>query len=47
MLKLNTRYENFFTILKRGLLFKESLEEDIDILFSLTINGIAYGVIRR
>jgi hypothetical protein len=47
MLKLDTRYESFFIILKRGLLLKESLEEDINILFSLIINGIAYSVIRR
>jgi hypothetical protein len=46
MLRSGTRCEGFFAVLKRGLLLKESLEEDIDILFSLTVNGIAYGVVR-
>jgi hypothetical protein len=38
--------EGLFVIFKRGFLLKEALEENIYILLSLTIDGIAYSVVR-
>jgi hypothetical protein len=40
-------YKGFFVIFKRGFLLKKALKEDIYILLSLAIDGIAYSVVRR
>jgi hypothetical protein len=46
LVRSGTRCEGFFAVLERGPLLEESLKEDVDILLSLVINGIAYGVVR-
>jgi hypothetical protein len=39
--------ESLFVVFKRGFLLKKALEEDVYILLFLTIDGIAYNVVRR
>jgi hypothetical protein len=39
--------EGFFVVFKRGFLLKKALKENIYILLPLTINSVAYNVVRR
>jgi hypothetical protein len=43
----NVCCENFFVIFERGFFLKKALKENIYILLSLTIDSIAYSVVRR
>jgi hypothetical protein len=41
----NIYYKGLFVAFKRGFLLKEALKENIYILLSLAIDGIAYSVV--
>ena len=47
LLGSDTRCKDFFVVLKGRFLLEESLEEDINLLLSLAVNGITYSVVRR
>jgi hypothetical protein len=39
--------EGLFVVFKRGFFLKKALKEDVYILLSLAVDGIAYSVVRR
>jgi hypothetical protein len=43
----NICYEGFFVTFEGGFFLKKALKEDVYILLSLTIDSIAYSVVRR